>query len=271
MGADYSWRLSGSEADALQQTYLAKLNDDENEQFYQNLIEENTYLMPRDFVQNHGIHLCIALRKLSFGADFKSDFFFLSKSSISWNCVFIEIEKPSSRYFKENSNDLHADFFKAYEQIQEWKSWFENDGNRQYFLDSTLACIRKPLASNPCKMRYILIHGRRNELSTDIRRKKINSYQDSNTRIMSFDSLAENLEAKHKLYIGSKINSGIKILSNSYVDDSFISWLDPQDISVSHALEKDILRCSYQNSHISDGNGGFVSAVTKNLPLMRRH
>ncbi len=44
-------------------------------------------------MQNHGIHLSLVLRKLSFGADYKTDFFFFSKSSDDWNAVFIEIEE----------------------------------------------------------------------------------------------------------------------------------------------------------------------------------
>lgn len=61
--------------------YLALLDAEHREQIYQDMIEANTQLVPRDFVQNHGVHLNLVLRKLAFEADFKSDFFFLSKSS----------------------------------------------------------------------------------------------------------------------------------------------------------------------------------------------
>jgi hypothetical protein len=48
------------------------------EQVYQKYLEQNTRFIPREFVQNHGIHFDLILRKLAFGADYVSDFFYMS-------------------------------------------------------------------------------------------------------------------------------------------------------------------------------------------------
>jgi hypothetical protein len=122
----------------LRREYLALLGKKKEEQVYQAFLEIHTRLIPREFVQNHGIGCSLAVRKLSFGLDYKSDFFYFSKSSDDWNAVFIELEKPSSKFFKNNSNKFHADFIAAIEQINQWRAWFER-GNQEAFLASVRA------------------------------------------------------------------------------------------------------------------------------------
>jgi hypothetical protein len=114
----------------------------------QSYLEQHTRFIPREFVQNHGIGL--VLRKLSFGADYKTDFFYFSKSSDDWNAIFIELEKPSSRFFKGNTNEFHGDFHRALQQINQWKAWFLSDQNKAGFLASVGAVqVPRHMANNP--------------------------------------------------------------------------------------------------------------------------
>lgn len=46
----------------------------------------------------------------------------MSKSSDDWNIVFVEIEKPGSRFFRDNSNALHPDFQAGLQQINRWRA-----------------------------------------------------------------------------------------------------------------------------------------------------
>ena len=87
-------------ANELRDEYLKLLEGKHVEQTYQSFIENNTRLIPRDFMQNHGIHLSLVLRKLSFGADYKSDFFFLSKSSDDWNAVLWRLRSPVRNFLE---------------------------------------------------------------------------------------------------------------------------------------------------------------------------
>lgn len=103
--------------------FFKLLDEGHQEQVYQSFLETNTHFIPREFVQNHGIGLSLVLRKLPFAADYKTDFFYFSKSSDDWNAVFIELEKPSSSFFRKNTNDFHPDFMKALQQINQWKAW----------------------------------------------------------------------------------------------------------------------------------------------------
>jgi hypothetical protein len=68
--------------------FMRLIADEHNEQIYQDFLESHTRFIPREFLQNHGVAQHLVLRKLSFGADYKTDFFYFSKSSDDWNAVF---------------------------------------------------------------------------------------------------------------------------------------------------------------------------------------
>lgn len=144
--------------------YLKLLDEAREEQVYQSFMETHTRFIPREFVQNHGIAQGLVLRKLPLGADYKTDFFYFSKSSDDWNAVFVEIEKPSAKYFKRNTEKFHSDFLNALQQINQWKAWLSLDPNRLGFL-SSIKLLRVPphMAMNPTFFKYVLVLGRRSE------------------------------------------------------------------------------------------------------------
>ena len=46
---------------SLQQDFLKLLDEEHQEQTYQAFLEQNTPLIPREFIQNHGVHLDLVL------------------------------------------------------------------------------------------------------------------------------------------------------------------------------------------------------------------
>jgi len=225
-------------AQELRDEYLTLIGDGREEQVYQRFIEENPRLVPRDFMQNHGLHLWLVLRKLSFGADYKSDFFFLSKSSDDWSAVFIEIEKPISRFFKDGSQEFHTDFVHALQQINTWRAWLSIDGNKQGFINQ-LNTIRVPAAMqrNPTYCKFVLVFGRRAEYQdSELRRSRIHAEERDDFKIITFDSLAEGLASKDELYVGVRRNEFIDIQNDEIVDDSLFIWADPNMLTVNERL-----------------------------------
>lgn len=230
-------------AEEVRKSYLKLLDESRPEQVYQDFLEANTQFIPRDFVQNHGIHFGLVLRKLGFGADFKSDFFFFSKSSDDWNAVFVEIEKPQSRYFQSTGNQPHKDFQAAVGQIKQWKAWLSVPENKSAFLQSLTALqVPRHMAMNPTICKFVLVHGRRNEYSGNPdRRRLIHSYEEDDFKIMSFDSLAEDLASRNELMIGVRHNSFIDILGDKLTNGSMFGWMEPTQLRVS-AKVLDILK-----------------------------
>lgn len=227
-----------NDADELRTRYLALLGEGHNEQVYQRFIETNTELVPRDFVQNHGVHLSLVLRKLAFGADFKSDFFFLSKSSDDWNAVFIEIERPTSRFFKDGGHEYHPDFVHALQQINSWRAWLSIEGNLQAFVNQ-LSTIRVPVTMqrNPTYPKFVLVFGRRAEYAdSELRRSRVRAEERDDFKIITFDSLAEGLSGKGELWLGVRRAEFTDLQNEEIVDDNLFIWADPHMLTVSEGL-----------------------------------
>jgi hypothetical protein len=249
-------------ADVLREKYLALLEEREKEQVYQDFLEKNTRLIPREFVQNHGIGVSLVLRKLSFGSDYKSDFFYFSKSSDDWNAVFIEIEKPQSQFFRGNTNDFHPDFTKALGQINQWRAWFDR-GNQAAFL-STVHAIQVPhhmATTNPTYNKFVLVFGRRSEYaSNQIRRSLVKAQERDDFKILTFDSLAEDLEHKHDVSIGVRHNEFIDILTDEITSPSLYSWVEPTQLRVSKALHEKLANGPGSNHYVMGDDGKRVEA-----------
>jgi hypothetical protein len=167
--------LSVPEAKALTEEFLKLLDQDLDEQVYQSFMERSPQLVPREFVQNHGLHFDIVLRKLSLAKDYTTDFFYLAKSSADWHCVLVEIEKPHSKYFRSGSNEFHPNFQDALSQINRWRAWFDNASNKEAFINSTIRPLRVPegMTRNPCYVKYVLVHGRRSEFEKNEQRSAL--------------------------------------------------------------------------------------------------
>ena len=252
------------------QEFLKLLDGAHKEQVYQQFLEQHTRFIPREFVQNHGIGQRLVLRKLSFGADHKTDFFYFSKSTDDWNAVFIEIEKPSSRFFKGNTNEFHPDFLNALQQINQWKAWFLPGQNKGSFL-SMVSAIQVPhhMARNPTYNKYVLVFGRRSEYdANEDRRRLVRASEVEDFKIITFDSLAEDLAGKYELSVGSRHNQFIDILTDEINEPSLYSWVEPTQLRVSKALH-DRLKNGPRSNHFVFVDGKGVETLTRAAGLVR--
>jgi hypothetical protein len=246
------WKQTDKPAAQLRAEFLTLLKADKPEEAYQRYIEANTRLVPYEFVQNHGIHFRLVLKKLAFGADYKSDFAYLSKSSDDWNCVLIEIERPGARFFKPRSNDFHADFVKALQQINRWRAWFSDETNKTSFAKTTIGLIRKPLGRNPIHPKFVLVHGRRAEYASNrIRRSLVAAQESADFKILTFDSLVEGLEHKNDLYLGVRRNEYIDIRSDVFLDESIFGRVPPEQLRISREFKKNALAMRGHWFHLS--------------------
>jgi hypothetical protein len=251
----------------LSEEYSKLLDENAEEQKYQDFLERHPYFIPREFVQNHGIHFDLVFRKLSLAKDYITDFFYLSKSSDDWNCVLIELEKPQSKFFKQGTNEFHNDFNKGMSQIRRWRAWFENSANKEHFVNNTLRSIRIPLERNPCYIKYVLVHGRRAEYQDNhIRSGLIRAEERDDFKIITYDSLMESISSKNDLYIAVKNNENVDIISKRFVNESLFSWVAPSAIRITKALKEDALNNRSTWHHYKIENGSRALALDKVLP-----
>jgi hypothetical protein len=248
------YEIPRADPETLRAAFEALLQQDLPEQDYQQFIEQHTELVPREFVQNHGVHFNLVFRKLPFGTNYKSDLFYMSKSSDDWNCVFVELERPQARFFKPKSKDFTPEFMAGVNQIDSWRAWFLNPVNRQYFLDSTLSDVRRPLGGNPAYMKYVLVIGRRAEYAgNDTRRQLVKAKESEDFKIITYDSLMEDLKFKYPLFIAARRNDYIDILTDNLVGENVFVTMQPEQIRVSAALLEKIR--SHRTNHFRTDAG----------------
>jgi len=222
--------------------YLSLLDQECVEQEYQLFLEKHTKFIPRNFVQNHGVHFDLVLRKLKISSDMVTDFVILSKSSISWNYILIEIEKPQSKFFKAGTFEPHADFMKGVTQIKSWKSWFNQAENKSHF-EKQLEFIKKPVWAAPVSIKYVLVTGRRKEYADNKDRiSTIHSYEEEDFKIMSFDSLMENVDNNIELYLGVRKPNRIELRSKKLLSLDFLGWCDDADFHLNEELKFKFLK-----------------------------
>ncbi|HCE2832547.1 TPA: DUF4263 domain-containing protein [Vibrio parahaemolyticus] len=207
------------------------------EQVYQTFLEDNSLLIPRAFVQNHGIHMELVFRKFPLGTAYKSDFMFLTKSSSDWHAVHIEIEDPNKKIFTKNGC-FTAEFNAAVQQVNSWAGWLSHPKNQQTF-ETDIEIIKKPLGHNPVKHKFVLVYGRRNELNTQTKRDQFGAIKTADFSVMTYDSL---FEANHKsLYVASYCEQKVKLLSAEPFTECFFGFLNPADFIVPKKMKKTVL------------------------------
>ena len=149
---------------------------------------------------------------------------------------------PSSRYFKNALPlDYHPDFIKGLNQIDKWRAWFMEPANMESFSKTTVGMMRRPLHENPLGIKYVLVTGRRAECAdSSAKRRLIAAKQSDDLKIMSFDSLVEDLDNKRDLYVGVRRNEFLDIISNKFLTENMFVWMSPSHIRISSRMKLDI-------------------------------
>lgn len=221
------------------------LEQPEKEQVYQAFLEKHPQLVPQEFVQNHGVHFSLVFRKLKLAENYTTDFFYLSKSSGDWNAVFVEIEKPSSRYFKNGKDEFHSDFLAGLNQIDRWRAWLLTPGNAEHIFSETLEPVWQPVGMrrNPRFFKFVLVTGRRSEYESDDRKSRlIVSKERDDFKIVSYDSLLDGASSNQGVYMAVRENARVKILTPEFVNEGIFGWIDPARLEISKQLHENILK-----------------------------
>jgi hypothetical protein len=217
--------------------YFTIIDSDPKEQVVQEFLERNTDFIPRHFVQNHGIHNQLVIRKLPLSSEYVTDLFLMSKSTDDWNYILIELERPSSKFFKDGKNDIHPNFSRAIQQIRAWQGWFLMAANKSHF-ENQLAYLKKPIPDTPVYIKYVLVFGRRSEIDGNKKRlNMIKTHEGEDFKIMTFDSLAEDISRKDRLYLGVKKSGHVEIHSTDLIDIELFRWNQMSDLRVREQLK----------------------------------
>ncbi len=172
--------------------------------------------MPFTFALNHGIHFNSYISKLHIGTGIITAFAYITKSSIEWRIVLVEIEDFKKKFFNKNGT-LTSNFIQAHDKVLDWKSYVIEA------LDKLLVPQRMKI--NPISFKYLLIYGRTVEIQGNERQiAKILQNKNENFEIITYDSLISQCEAgayqSHRIILSIKdINKiTIKQLPNTEIN-----------------------------------------------------
>lgn len=128
------------------------------------------------------------------------DFMWIATHSAGWYPTLIEIEKPEKRIFKRNGVPT-ANFTQAKNQLEQWRTWFNNPSNVQLFME--MYQIPDYMRNQrQMQLHMILVYGRRSEFNQNSNRSKDRmSFAASNLELMSYDRLSCDKELNNAITI----------------------------------------------------------------------
>lgn len=168
---------------------LAQPKRNENE--IQKFLEEHTALAPRPVLHNHRLHFNCLISKFPIGERI-ADLAYLTKSSIEWTLVLIELEDSGKNIFRASSehHGFSAEMNDAIAQIDVWRRYWVENANA---VIETLDPLLRPEAmrTNKVSLECVLVIGRSEEtdFSKPKRRALAQLYEDKKITVMTYDSL----------------------------------------------------------------------------------
>ncbi|ACZ10973.1 Uncharacterised protein [Sebaldella termitidis] len=217
----------------------------------QTFLETNSSLIPLPFILNHALNGNSVISKLNLGNTYVTDFAYLTKSTVKWQLVLIELEESKKKFFTKE-NLFSAEFNRALAQIDDWKIYCDKYKDR--IMKQTNA-LRNPLNGNPVEIFYVLIYGRNEEYQNDeYRSAKIAELEkNSNLRVMSYDSLVSEFryktahyEDKNKIILSPRGDEKFSLKYHSNVYGSFLfDRIDPNYLEIPKNFHSELLNLGY--------------------------
>ncbi len=175
--------------------YLNLLDSASAEIEFQKFFESNPSFVPGAWTPatksgHYPLHCALITQPELRGLTTKiSDFMWIATHSSGWYPTLIEIEKPDKKIFKNNGTPT-ADFTQARNQLEQWRTWFNNPCNVQLFME--MYQIPDYMRNQrQMQLHMILVYGRRDEFSQNPNRSKDRmSFTASDLELMSYDRLS---------------------------------------------------------------------------------
>ena len=188
---DFRNGLSSKE-EIIKEFYSLIDNDACNEMSVKPFLEHYTSMIPTPFELNHGINFNFILPQFSINTSFKCDFLYLTKSTTTWWCVFVEIESPNAQIFQKEAKNVrrHSNFSQAIDQVDSWKRYLIDHKSE---LLERIVPLMTHLTHNPVQFKFVTVIGRRKQFEGDI--EKVKAYSNfevddqNDKRVMTYDAL----------------------------------------------------------------------------------
>ena len=232
-----------------------------NENAIQAFLEANTMFMPTPDILNHRVHMNSVIAKFPIG-ERSTDYAYLTKSSIEWRLVLVELEDSSKPIFKKSSKNaaLSTEFNDAVAQIDVWRDYVHQHPDRLRDKLRPLMVL-VPMARHRLSVRYVLVIGRSAEFEHDDARKlRLANYgAERDLTIMTYDTIRREVAAGHnKPKAVLRANSrGYRLQSAEAMPTIMFAHMKPAELELSDVAEAALRAESYD-----------IDAWKRNEPLV---
>ena len=218
-----------------------------NENEIQSFLTENADLIPLTFLLNHGLHFDFIFSKLPVSESLTSDFAYMTKSSVEWVMVFIELEDSNKKIFTNNTKNINfsAEFNNAYDQLLSWRAYLQN--NKTEFKNK-FKDLMFHMFNNTLNFQFLLVIGRSSELTTNERKNMFAEKNKDGIRVITYDSLKRMYLTNKRDFrnIATKVKNGFRIIKfdeKSYT--GMFSYLNKDNLFFDKAIETQLINDGY--------------------------
>lgn len=207
-------------------------------------MEANTAFMPTPDLLHHRLHMNCVIAKFPVG-ERSTDYAYLTKTSVEWRLILVELEDSSKKIFKKSSKNsaFTADFNDAVAQIDVWQDYVKK------YIDQLRdrlqpLLIPPPMAKNRLLVSYVLVIGRSEELDhNETRRFRLASYQEQrNLRIITYDSIIRMVKdgfSGPKAVLRTK-SRGYLLQSVEAMPTAMFAYIMPEHLELAPSAEEDL-------------------------------
>lgn len=178
------------------------------------------------------------------------DFLWIASDSLAIYPIFIEIETPNKRWFR-NDGIPAAEFTQAQNQLSDWKIWLSNPTHQNLFYQ--YYDIDREIASGKTvRPQFVLIFGSRSEFegNPELNQKRAQLVRGNDETYMTFDRLSPNIKARDS--ITCKVRN--RKYTAKFVSPTFrLGVVNAEELSKIANKEEAI-----NNSKIDDVRKGFI-------------
>ena len=242
---------------------------DVGEGVFQAFLEEHPEFLVTPFLLNHDLHFSALISQYRLSTSFTADFAYLTKSSIQWRLVLVEIERPDISLFLSRAEQVTptSEFGKRIAQVHEWK---DEIGRSRDTLFRSLDSLRRPLERNALDVRYLLVIGRSVEPFQNQRQAdRLVHIAGEDVQVSTFDSLLRHYvsgRAERKNVLSLK--KGIVHFKHLHVPPtSMFAHLYPHELSITVPQASRLRSWGYDIPAWQSGN---LLGISGKKPLKER-
>lgn len=129
--------MAKSSEEISKEAYKKLLDNFSEEVHFQEFLEKNPTYIPTPHLLNHDVVMCAVFPKIPLSTNqCVTDFTFVTKSTVEFRFVHVEIERPNKKIFSTSNSKVSysKDFLDAIFQVQDWQIRLEKDAQDKRFL-----------------------------------------------------------------------------------------------------------------------------------------